>query len=999
MNNSIHRISLDIHDTGSQVSISAKKGDTARSLHINLTENGKPYRIAEGCSAVFTGEKSDGNYLFNDCTIKDNVIVYDFTEQTVPVVGQVKCEIVLYDANKEQITSPRFDIFVEDVVYNGEEIISSDEANALISATVEAKAVTAEAADLVNEVEQKLANGEFDGKDADPQLFANAVRSSAEGEVVRVDDVSPVEHTVKVKVDHTDPTSVIVTRCGKNLWNAGDIEFIQYQSHPLFLSSGVRYTLTADVTSTDTDDEEGRCFVRIIYIDDTGAGIGHMKRTKKSYLTFIPEKDVKQITFYASSGTNFAVGDTATYKNIQLETGSVSTEFEEYKGNTYTPNADGTVEGITSLSPTMTLLTDTDGAVIHCEYNKDTNKALGVTKDGTVVSPNADFAEVAEWWDGNPNNEDRTGYFVCANVPVDGIVMKKATSTDDVKGVSILAPAFAGNYSKDKLDANGNLLPKYSYVAIIGFVPVIDNGTCEVGGRCMPDDNGCAIPSSNSMGYQVVNRIDENRVLIIIEPNGDMVQRIKSKINKLEEEAVGQKTEDGGEVFNDYENNNASSCSHAEGSENIAEGEYSHAEGRQNLASGTNSHAEGRYNKAVGSASHAEGLYTVADGNQSHAEGRDTEATGHYAHAEGSLTKAIGEASHSEGREAKAQGLYSHAEGYNSAAEGSNSHAEGNGSKAIGLSSHAEGNITTAEGGNSHAEGSNTKAIGSASHAEGSGTEAQGNYSHAEGLNTISNGYYTHAEGSETTASGWGSHAEGVKSTASGWGAHAEGSETAATGKGSHAGGIGTKAGYQAQTAIGMYNQNKANTLFEIGNGTSDTSRNNAFEVLKDGSMVVGGVTLTPAQITKLLTPPKKYELIDTITTTKDENEITFKTEPNGTPYNFEKVLIKMITKQSTANGAYSVYCNGWYAANFNYGLSGSWNAHSVVELWIDEELDLVRGRYSNHTNHWSNPNYSAVDMVFMEPTNQTNISSIKLSCGSVVTPAGTTFEIWGVRK
>ena len=167
---------------------------------------------------------------------------------------------------------------------------------------------------------------------------------------------------------------------------------------------------------------------------------------------------------------------------------------------------------------------------------KDADLSLISTSEGTIVSPNADFAEVAEWADGNPNNEDRTGYFVCANVPVDGIVMKKATSTDDVKGVTILSPAFAGNYSKDKVDSNGNLLPKYSYVAIIGFVPVRDNGTCTVGGRCMPDDNGCAIPSSNSMGYQVVNRVDANRVLIIIEPNGDMVQRVKTKITKLQED-------------------------------------------------------------------------------------------------------------------------------------------------------------------------------------------------------------------------------------------------------------------------------------------------------------------------------------------------------------------------------------------------------------------------------------------------------------------------------
>lgn len=178
---------------------------------------------------------------------------------------------------------------------------------------------------------------------------------------------------------------------------------------------------------------------------------------------------------------------------------------------------------------------DENGRVIEVPYLRG-NDGAPVTKDGTVVSPNADFAEVAEWADGNPNNEDRTGYFVCANVPINGIVMKKATSIDDVKGVSILAPAFAGNYTKDKVDNNGNLLPKYSYVAIIGFVPVRDNGTCTVGGRCMPDDNGCAIPSSNSMGYQVVNRIDENRVLIIIEPNGDMVQRVKTKINQIEAE-------------------------------------------------------------------------------------------------------------------------------------------------------------------------------------------------------------------------------------------------------------------------------------------------------------------------------------------------------------------------------------------------------------------------------------------------------------------------------
>lgn len=332
---------------------------------------------------------------------------------------------------------------------------------------------------------------------------------------------------------YTDPSTITLTRVGKNLWNGGDVTVTDsYAAVKLdcVLFAGTTYTLRADVESNDTDDT--RC---LVYDPVNQRHFGAVGRGKGQTLTFTPTVNSNQIQLYASYGYQTAVGDVATFKNIQLEIGNTATEYEEYKGETYIPNADGVVYGITSVSPNMTLLTDTEGAVIYCEYNRDSNEVVTdlKTSDGTVVSQNADFAEVAEWADGNPDNEDRTGYFVCADVPVRGIVMRKATSIDDVKGVSILAPAFAGNYSKDKLDSNGNLLPKYSYVAIIGFVPVRDNGTCTVGGRCMPDDNGCAIPSSNNMGYQVVNRIDENRVLIIIEPNGDMVQRIKTKVNNM----------------------------------------------------------------------------------------------------------------------------------------------------------------------------------------------------------------------------------------------------------------------------------------------------------------------------------------------------------------------------------------------------------------------------------------------------------------------------------
>lgn len=67
---------------------------------------------------------------------------------------------------------------------------------------------------------------------------------------------------------------------------------------------------------------------------------------------------------------------TGTMSNIQLEVGQTATEYEPFvEPVVYTPNADGTVEGVTSLYPTTTLTTDTAGVLIEAEYNKDINKA------------------------------------------------------------------------------------------------------------------------------------------------------------------------------------------------------------------------------------------------------------------------------------------------------------------------------------------------------------------------------------------------------------------------------------------------------------------------------------------------------------------------------------------------------------------------------------------------------------------------------------------------
>lgn len=129
--------------------------------------------------------------------------------------------------------------------------------------------------------------------------------------------------------------------------------------------------------------------------------------------------------------------------------------------------------------------------------------------------------------------------------------------------------------------------------------------------------------------------------------------------------------------------------------------------------------------------------------------------------------------------------------------------------------------------------------VGIMSVAEGLYPTASGCYSHAECRWTTASGFASHAEGGQTTASGKYSHAEGFATTASDDEAHAEGSHSKALGRYSHAQNFYTVTKYQSQTAIGKYNDNQSDTALEIGNGTSDTARSNAFTVGWNGNVEI----------------------------------------------------------------------------------------------------------------------------------------------------------------
>ena len=174
-----------------------------------------------------------------------------------------------------------------------------------------------------------------------------------------------------------------------------------------------------------------------------------------------------------------------------------------------------------------------------------------------------------------------------------------------------------------------------------------------------------ATESASEAAISVVNASTINKMPV----------QVKSKTEKrldgvgktaFDASSVGKFTTTGigCEIFNDYENNIASSL-------------YAHAEGSGTKATAPSTHAEGNSTVASGTYAHAEGYSTEASGEGSHAEGNSTTASGYNSHAEGNGTVADGGYSHAEGYNAVASGFYSHAGGINSEAKAEASFAHG----------------------------------------------------------------------------------------------------------------------------------------------------------------------------------------------------------------------------------------------------------------------------------------------------------------------------------
>ena len=230
----------------------------------------------------------------------------------------------------------------------------------------------------------------------DYSLVANALKGTVSGEAVSIADVSPLEHSIGVKLKSdtiTDFSSVTLKKCGKNLLdltsligksvtlNGGTLScgadggisgsgtlsgYVGFDPFRLYLPKG-KYILSASGTFSNFG-----CYLTFRDENNVNLGDGVANRPGGDFVfntENYPSYSYVEVTIKRNN--NVALSGTA-YFQIELGSGT-ATEYEYFKEpETY----NGTVESVPSLYPVTTLMTDTDGVIINAEYNKDTNKVI-----------------------------------------------------------------------------------------------------------------------------------------------------------------------------------------------------------------------------------------------------------------------------------------------------------------------------------------------------------------------------------------------------------------------------------------------------------------------------------------------------------------------------------------------------------------------------------------------------------------------------------------------
>ena len=210
------------------------------------------------------------------------------------------------------------------------------------------------------------------------------MNAKVSGTAIAVNDVNAVEHSVGCYLTSdtiTDFSGIEVTRYGKNFLNDakrtkpayGNVYFGTETAKGSFPLPAGTYTFSVEIAPNFTPNV-------FVYKKD---GTEIAKAYIKSYVSFtlIEKTDV-----IVKVLNNNLTSEEDVY-TAQIELGSVATSYEQYvKPTTHRANADGMVDDITSVSPNMTLISNTGAVVINANYLRDIDTYIDNLKTNVALT-------------------------------------------------------------------------------------------------------------------------------------------------------------------------------------------------------------------------------------------------------------------------------------------------------------------------------------------------------------------------------------------------------------------------------------------------------------------------------------------------------------------------------------------------------------------------------------------------------------------------------------
>nr|DAF92303.1 MAG TPA: Baseplate component [Myoviridae sp. ctBvM24] len=113
--------------------VSAKQGDKrTRYVRISLTNDGKVFEIPEDFITIANIKKPDKHFCYNECTVENNKILVELTNQALAAAGTAHCDVEIRDEDNEQVLSTQaFTIEIEETNRNDSAIESCNEITAV----------------------------------------------------------------------------------------------------------------------------------------------------------------------------------------------------------------------------------------------------------------------------------------------------------------------------------------------------------------------------------------------------------------------------------------------------------------------------------------------------------------------------------------------------------------------------------------------------------------------------------------------------------------------------------------------------------------------------------------------------------------------------------------------------------------------------------------------------------------------------------------------------